>query len=55
MVKEGESGEVPMACVLEDINGSIVPFTLLKPAPGGSAEQQLFVQPCHSASEGDIP
>lgn len=55
MVKEGESGEVPMACELGDINGSIVPFTLLKPAPGGPTKQRLLVQPCHSALEGEIP
>lgn len=44
-----------MACELRDINGLIVPFTLLKPAPGGPTKQRLLVQPCHSALEGEIP
>lgn len=34
MVKEGESGEVPVAHVLGDIDFCTVPFTLLKTDPG---------------------
>lgn len=33
MVKEGESGEVPVAHVLGDIDFCTVPFTLLKTDP----------------------
>lgn len=47
MVKEGESGEVPVAHVLGDIDCLTVPFTLLKTDPrrvaGDLPEQGLFV------------
>jgi len=45
MVKEGESGEVPVARVLGDIDCSTVPFTLLKTDPlqwGGTCQGRGF-------------
>lgn len=53
MVKEGESGEVPVAHVLGDIDFCTVPFTLLKTdpccIPGAVPQQGLLTQPHHSA------